>query len=181
MQLSIEKNSIKSIKDILCDIPEELQELLFEEFNIYDKEVDDLKNRLHKTRKDLFALQHQVMDKEYCIKLYSKALYHSLMQNKRIMRELEISKNYIKELSSQKEPYYPNDYTMFSSEIPLYMSDNNMNMNELTDNLTFDEVSPLQRQSQEELYLYDNDIHRPVREKNNSTFEYVSDFDSFYV
>jgi len=66
-----------SIKDILCDFPEHIQEILFEEFEQSANEMQYIRQELDDTKEELAALKQKYADSERD----KKIIIHSLKRN----------------------------------------------------------------------------------------------------
>jgi len=81
-------NQRTSIKDLLCDVPEELQEFLFEEFELATQETDDLKNELEQTKQELFLLKRKYIQRERDTKLIIRSLKNVIETNQKTFDHL---------------------------------------------------------------------------------------------
>ena len=81
-------NERTSIKDLLCDVPEELQEFLFEEFELATQETDDLKNELEQTKQELFLLKRKYNQRERDTKLIIRSLKNVIETNQKTFDHL---------------------------------------------------------------------------------------------
>lgn len=80
---------IRQYKDILCDFPENLQQILFEEFKQSSKEIEDVRQELKDVKAELAALQEKYEDSE-CDK---KLMIYSLKCNLEAKQKMILSMN----------------------------------------------------------------------------------------
>ena len=77
-----------SIKNLLCDIPEELQELLDEQLNDYDIEISSMRNELAETKAALVALQLKYDKKEHENKILVRGLKYHVSIKEELLRHI---------------------------------------------------------------------------------------------
>ena len=70
-------SNLHRFKDILCDFPEHIQDILFEEFEQSVNEIQDIRQELDDTKEELAALKQKYVDSE----TDKKIIIHSLRRN----------------------------------------------------------------------------------------------------
>ena len=78
-----------SIKDLLCDLPEELSELLFEQLNNCDYDFISLRNELTETKAALAALQVKYDKKDHENKILVRGLHYQIKQKDKLLTHVK--------------------------------------------------------------------------------------------
>lgn len=95
-----------SIKDLLCDLPEELADLLYEQFDNCDYDLISIRNELAETKAALAALQVKYDKKEHENKILVRGLHHHIKQKQHLLTHVRnISVETASAISMGEQPF----------------------------------------------------------------------------
>jgi len=110
-EVSTNMNQRTSIKDILCDLPEEFQEYIMEEFDDQAEENEDLRIELHTTKRELNKVNAELLLVKSELEIQKQANYDLLQK---VSKEKHSDKHVRLAKHSNKQ-YIPDVRTMSTS------------------------------------------------------------------
>lgn len=153
-----------SIKNLLCEIPEELHELLDEQLNDYDIEISSMRNELAETKAALVALQLKYDKKEHENKILIRGLkYHVSIKEELLTNLKNISIQTAQAISIGEQPLYIEKEKKHATVQKQYDWDTSY---EVYSDISFE--SKILDEPKEDICSLQEEVNREESEKTNS-------------